>query len=151
MDFLDDLMSPGGDGLGEEANAATAGGSLVVPEKAPDGSFLMVEEQAFLATGALGYLVMFAQPDEVTGEDTLSNGREFADAAGWLSLPDEQEALDWLNQRLGASFETWRPRLAEAWALALSNLEFTAKPDPATVPRWARAPHSTGKLGRGHK
>lgn len=144
-DFLDDLVSPG-DGIGDEDNAASAGGSLVVPEKAPDGRFLMVEEQAFLATGALGYLVMFAQPDEVTGEDTLSNAREFADAAGMVSLPDEEQALQWLNQRLGENFEAWRERLAEAWAQAASHVPTAAKPEPGDAPRiWKRPPHSTGR------
>lgn len=151
MDFLDDLVSPGGDDIGE-ANAAEAGGSLTVPERAPDGKFLLVEQQAFLATGALGYLVMFAQPDEVTGEDTLINAREFARCAGMVSLPSEDEALRWLNQQLGENYEAWRPRLAEAWADALSNSEITAKPNPKDMPRiWKRPPHSTGKLGRGRK
>ncbi|UGX93688.1 hypothetical protein G6321_00050300 [Bradyrhizobium barranii subsp. barranii] len=151
MNFLDDLISAGGDDIGE-ANAPAAGGSLIVAERSPTGNFLLIEQEAFLAAGSLAYLVAFVEADEATGEPVLINAREFADAAEMVSLPDEQVALQWLNQRLGEMFAPWRPRLAEAWADALSNSEITAKPKPEDAPRiWKRPPHSTGKLGRGRK
>lgn len=144
-DFLDDLISPGGDDIGE-ANAPVVSGSLIVPERAPNGAFLLVEQQAFLAAGPLAYLTVFIEADEATDEPVLINAREFADAAGMVSLPDEEQALDWLSQRLGEAFEPWRERIDEAWAEALSNSEFAAKPKPGDAPLiWKRPPHTTGR------
>lgn len=148
-DFFDDLVSPAEDF--SEANAAVAGGSLLVPERAPTGQFLNIEAEAFRAAGALAYLALFVEADEITGEAILSNAREIADAAGMVSLPDEQEAFDWLNWRLGEAFEPWRPRLAAAWAEAEANSPAPAKPKPEDAPLvWKRPPHSTG-TSRGQK
>ncbi|QQO14965.1 hypothetical protein JJB99_01875 [Bradyrhizobium diazoefficiens] len=143
-DLFDNLVSPGADS--DEADAAASGGSLIVPEHAPNGQFLLTEQQAFLAAGPTAYLVMFVETDEATQEPALANAREFANAMGLASPPDEHEAFACVTQRLGEAFEPWRERLAEAWAGAVSDSEFTAKPKSEDAPIvWTRPKHSTGR------
>ncbi|MET4216956.1 hypothetical protein ABIB00_002153 [Bradyrhizobium sp. LB14.3] len=143
-DFFDELVGPAEDF--NEANATAAGGALVVPQRSPSGAFLNVEEEADRATGSIGRLVVFVECDEGTGELIFSNAGEFAGAMGTVSLPSEEQALDWLSKRLSEGTKPWLPRLAAAWEEAEANAPAVARPKPEDAPRiWARAPHTTGR------
>lgn len=143
-DFFDELVGPAEDF--SEANAAAAGGALVVPQRSPSGAFLNVEEEADRAAGSIGRLVLFVEYDGNTGERNFSNAREFANAMGMVSLPSEEQAFDWLSQRLSEATGPWLPRLAAAWQEAEANAPAVARPKPENAPRiWARAPHTTGR------
>ncbi|AWO88231.1 hypothetical protein ABIE85_007103 [Bradyrhizobium diazoefficiens] len=153
-DIFDDLISGSADEgpLGNAVSAALPSVCvLMVPEKAPTGHCMHVEEMVYQRTAGIPQ-VIFEAVDPDIGEVVFENEPEFRLAMDSLTPVSVDAALAWCRGRIGAVFDAHRVELEEAYFAALESTGPTRRaPGADAVQPRARMPHSTGREGRGRK
>ncbi|MET4045348.1 hypothetical protein ABIC03_007080 [Bradyrhizobium sp. RT6a] len=147
MDVFEELAGGGSDEapLGQATSAASASASvLVVPEKAPSGQALHVEEMVFLRTGRIPQVV-FESVDQDSNETIFDNEMEFRRAMDSLSPVIVEAALAWSGERVGPIYAAHREEIDAANAG-----QTTQSPGVGAIAPRAKMPHSTGR-DRGQK
>ncbi|WP_369720072.1 hypothetical protein AB8Z38_23005 [Bradyrhizobium sp. LLZ17] len=147
VDIFEELIGGGGgeNPLGHATSAAPASvGVLVVPEKAPWGQALHVEEMVYLRTADIPQVV-FESEDSDSFETVFANEMEFRLAMASLTRVTVEAALAWTGERVGAVYAAHREEIDAAAIGAIVQ-----PPGADTVPRRAKMPHSTGR-DRGQK
>jgi hypothetical protein len=147
MDIFDDLVGGGADEgpLGSATSAASVSVCvLVVPEKAPTGQSMHVEEMVYQRTASIPQ-VIFESIDPETGEVAFENEIEFRQAMDSMAPVSINAALAWSTERVGAVFHAHRAELEETFLAALKSAGPTRQaPGADAVQPRARMPHSTG-------
>lgn len=152
-DIFDELMGGADEGpLGNAVSAASASVCvLVVPENAPTGQFMHVEEMVYQRTAGIPQ-VIFEAVDPDIGDVVFENEPEFRLAMDSLTPVSIDAALAWCGERVGSVFDAYRAELEEAYFAALESAGPTRQaPGVDAVQPRARMPHSTGREGRGRK
>ncbi|MCK1346027.1 hypothetical protein [Bradyrhizobium sp. CW11] len=148
MDVFEELAGGGGAveaPLGHATSAASASASvLVVPEKAPSGQALHVEEMVFLRTVRIPQVV-FESVDQDSNENVFDNEMEFRHAMDLLSPVSIEAALAWSGERVGPVYAAHREEIDAANAG-----QTTQSPGVGAIAPRAKMPHSTGR-DRGQK
>ncbi|OSI70871.1 hypothetical protein [Bradyrhizobium canariense] len=151
-DIFDDLIGGGADApLGNATPAAsTPVNVLVVPEKAPTGQSMHVEEMVYRRSANVPQ-VIFESVDPDTAEVTFDNSEEWRRAMHSLTPVSVEDALAWFSEHVGAVYEAHRTELAEAYFAAIETVGPARQaPGSSAVQARARMPHSTGR-DRGQK